>query len=92
MPDDNDTKATYYVMSPEYETVLPILDDGTGPSEIARDVVKVQAKTKAEAKRSGYAQLKTQRWFRKHYEHDKHPYAYLTVECSPDLSEEDEHA
>lgn len=71
---------TYFVMTPEYETKFPILEDGSGPSEWGRDVVQVQASTKAEARRLGYRQLKTQHWFQWNYERDKHPYAYLTVE------------
>lgn len=71
---------TYYVMTPEYGEVVPILDDGTGPIEWGRDVEEVKATTKREAKQLGYQELKRQHWFRDHYDHDKHPYAYLTVE------------
>ena len=74
----------WLVMSPEYDTVLPILEDGSGPIETGRDVAEVEASTKAAARRLGYAKLKGEPWFRKYFERDKHPYAYLTVENLPD--------
>lgn len=39
----------WYVVTPEYERVDPILDDGTGPIETMADVVEVEAETKREA-------------------------------------------
>lgn len=40
----------WLVASPEYGTVIPIMDDGTGPMEYQSDVVNVQAATPHEAK------------------------------------------
>lgn len=39
----------YYVISPEYGTKIPILDDGSGPIEYGCDFVEVEARTKREA-------------------------------------------
>ncbi len=36
-------------MTPEVETVVPILDDGTGPTEVGADVVEVEAETARDA-------------------------------------------
>lgn len=41
---------TYWVISPEYGTVIPILDDGTGPTEYACDVIKVDAPSRRAAR------------------------------------------
>ncbi len=39
----------WFVVSPEYGTVIPILDYGQGPMEYGRDVVRVEAVTKTDA-------------------------------------------
>lgn len=39
----------YAVSTPQYESVEPILDDGTGPIEVGCDIVCVEANTKREA-------------------------------------------
>lgn len=39
----------YVVIGPEYGTVEPILDDGTGPMEYGCDVVEVEAETRRAA-------------------------------------------
>ena len=36
----------WYVLSPEYSEVIPVLDDGTGPMEYCRDVIEIEADTK----------------------------------------------
>ena len=68
------------VMSPEYADVVPTLDDGTGPEEWGRDYVEVEAQTKREAVRLGYQLLKSQPWFKRWWDRDRHPYAYITAE------------
>ena len=40
----------YLVIIPAYETVIPILDDGTGPSEWGSDVLEVEALNASQAK------------------------------------------
>ena len=39
----------WYVVTPEYETKVPILDDGSGPVEYGCDVVEVEAETRRDA-------------------------------------------
>ncbi len=40
----------YLVYTPEYGTVIPILDDGTGPMEYGCDVLHVRARNRRAAK------------------------------------------
>ena len=40
----------YMVVTPPYGTLIPILDDGTGPTEYGSDVLYVEARTVKEAK------------------------------------------
>jgi hypothetical protein len=39
----------YYVVTPQYDSVVPILDDGSGPTESGCDVIEVEAPTKRAA-------------------------------------------
>jgi hypothetical protein len=39
----------WLVITPEVETVVPILDDGSGPTEIGADVIEVEAETRRDA-------------------------------------------
>lgn len=39
----------WYVITPEYSEVVPVLDWGQGPIEYGRDVIEIEAKTKREA-------------------------------------------
>ena len=39
----------WLIISPQYGTVVPVLDDGTGPMEYGSDGVIVEARTKREA-------------------------------------------
>ena len=74
----------FLVMNPLTETVIPILDDGTGPSEWGRDIVEVSATSKKEAKRLGYHALKQtyegRRWINDCRGDNKNPFSELTVE------------
>lgn len=47
----------WYVISPEYGEVVPVLDYGQGPIEYGRDVIEVQARTKKEAISAGVAMM-----------------------------------
>ena len=39
----------WLVVTPEYDTVIPILDDGTGPLEPGADVIEIEAETARDA-------------------------------------------
>ena len=56
----------YYVVTPEYEQVVPILDDGTGPVELVSDVAYVEARTQREALVVGLRELRRDgsKWLR----------------------------
>ena len=73
----------YYVCSPEYGTVEPILDDGTGPIEYGRETVEVMAANKHEARIWGLRLLRasTSRdaWI-KRYEPSENPFTGMIVE------------
>lgn len=47
------------VVTPEYGTVIPILDDGTGPIEYGADYVCVEADTKRQALVAGVRKLRS---------------------------------
>ena len=77
------TLKPWYVISPEYGTVIPILDDGTGPTEYGCDVVEVEAETKRDALAMGVklmlADLSCQ-WVKDCRLDDRNPYAGMKVE------------
>lgn len=39
----------YLVITPEYDEVMPVLDDGSGPVETGRDVIEIDAETSRDA-------------------------------------------
>lgn len=39
----------WLVVTPEYGTVIPILDDGTGPTEYGADVIEIETSTARDA-------------------------------------------
>jgi len=39
----------WYVVTPTYDTVVPILDDGTGPIETGADCIEIEATTGRDA-------------------------------------------
>ena len=39
----------YYVITPVYDVVVPVLDYGQGPVESGRDVIEIEAKTRRDA-------------------------------------------
>lgn len=39
----------WYVVTPEYGVVVPVLDFGQGPIEYGRDVIEVEAETRRDA-------------------------------------------
>ena len=78
----------WYVVTPEYGQVIPILDDGTGPLEYGADVVEVEASTRRDAIAFGVRMM-----LRGHYRefkwcHDQRdsglsPYAGVMAEPAP---------
>lgn len=72
----------YLVISPEYGEVIPILDDGTGPTEYGHDVVYAFARNARRAK------VLALRWFRRQYAgkwrhnwiEDGNPFTGMTVD------------
>ncbi len=56
----------YYVVTPEYEQVVHILDDGIGPVESVSDVAYVEAKNQREALVTGLRELRRDgsKWLR----------------------------
>lgn len=68
----------WLVSSPEYGEIVPILDDGTGPTEYGCDVVHVEAFNKQDALYLGVLLLKQQG--AKYLDHAENPYAGVRVE------------
>lgn len=80
-PDEPPLSKKFLVITPEYGTVIPILDDGTGPMEYGCDVLHVRARNRRAAK-----VLAVRAWRRKgRYSlwvnrNDGNPYVGLKVE------------
>ncbi len=85
------TLKPWYVVSPEYGTVIPICDDGTGPLEYEADCVRVDAETKRDALLLGVKLMRadpTCAWVRD----AENPYAGMTVEpaeCEHGVADKD---
>ncbi len=52
----------WYVVTPEYGTVIPVLDDGTGPYEYQADVIEVEAENKRDAIAFGVKLMLKGKW------------------------------
>lgn len=48
----------WYVFTPEHESIVPLLDDGSGPIEYGSEVVEVEAPTMKEALILGLRELR----------------------------------
>lgn len=78
----------YLVYTPEYPTVVPILDDGSGPTEWGADVLYVRATSRQRAKvlavrawtRSSYR--RGAHWVRDARGDSRNPFAGLKVEAA----------
>ena len=72
----------YYVITPEYGTTDPILDDGTGPYEYGCDVVEVEAPNTRVAKVLGVRELRRTKshWMRDQDGDGHSPFTGLKVE------------
>ena len=70
----------YYVVTPQYGTTIPILDDGTGPEEYGADVIEVEAPNKRAAVTEGVKRMlagsrKEFRWCRDQRSDGVNPFA-----------------
>lgn len=63
----------YWVTSPEYGVLIPILDDGSGPIEYGCDVEEVWAPNKRDAIKIAVKKWRTERgwWSNRNYVHDR---------------------
>ena len=84
----------YLVISPTYDVVIPILDDGSGPTEPVADVVEVEAGNKRDALLFGVRLMRKQQDSYINQDPDNCPFTRLQVEpvCDDELCElEDAH-
>jgi len=68
----------WLVASPEYSSVIPVLDDGSGPLEWGADVVFIEAETRHDALLLGVALMKRQG--AKYLDDCENPYTGVLVE------------
>ena len=70
----------WYVVTPEYAKVVPILDDGGGPTEYGCDYVEVRAETKRKALVAAVRQFRAvpNGWLQWH--HEGNPFTGLKAE------------
>ena len=75
----------WWVVSPEYGTVVPVCDDGTGPMEYGCDAVEVEADTKRDALLLGVQELlkRDDSWPSVNRQDGQPPWAGMRVEPSP---------
>lgn len=77
----------WLVITPEYESVVPLLEDGSGPTEIACNVVEVKAATRREALIKGVRELRKRKdgWMAEQKSNNANPFtglkAYLADEA-----------
>ena len=69
----------WYVITPEYGTVVPVLDWGQGPIEYNCDVIEIQARTKRDALLLGVKEMRRLQyeWFD---DPSENPYTGVRVE------------
>lgn len=84
----------YLVVSPQYEVTIPILDDGTGPTEYCSDAVLVNAKSKREAIKLAVKSPEFRQWVKDAREAECNPFigikAYDYDQTKEHLTEEEE--
>lgn len=80
----------WFVVTPEYGEVVPILDYGQGPMEYGADVIEVEAATKRDAIIAGVALMRSRpgqfHYFRDHCEGN--PFAGVTAWSADDEGRE----
>ena len=74
-----ETERPYLVISPEMSETIPILDDGSGPTEYFRCAIDVRAKNKREAKIKAIKHHAMQEWVVTARKDDQNPFVGLTV-------------
>ena len=79
----------YLVASREYETINPVLEDGSGPSEWGRDELYVDARTKREAKVLALREFRKQHVRFLHYYSDESPFTGMLVLASDEQEKEE---
>ena len=52
----------WYVVTPEYGTVIPVLDTGEGPMEYGADVIEIEADTARDAVALGVKVMLENKW------------------------------
>lgn len=79
----------YYVVTPEYGDVVPVLDYGQGPIEYGRDVIEIEARNERDAIALGVREMLRQptdrfgnpyRYCRDARKHGENPYVGVFVE------------
>jgi hypothetical protein len=71
----------YYVVTPEYGEVVPVLDYGQGPTEYGCDVIEVEAPTKRAAVIAGVKAMRAKpREYRYFGQCDGNPFAGVRAE------------
>ena len=78
----------YYVVGPEYGTVVPVLDFGEGPTEYGCDVVAVEAPDSQTAKAIGIRLMRQDPSSYLSRYNDENPFSGLRVEEVPDDDED----
>lgn len=83
--------ARWFVITPEYGEVDPILDDGTGPIEYGCDVVVIETERPRDAKALGVKYMLQKfhkfKWCKTQREDGCSPYAGVKVEPAGDNDE-----
>ena len=79
----------WYVVSPEYEEVVPILDDGTGPTEYGCDCVEVEANSKREAIIKGLSAMRIDRTCHHPQYADGNPFTGMKAYLKDETAERD---
>ena len=76
----------WLVLTPEYGEVIPITDEGQGPTEYQRDGIEIEAATKRDAILCGVRLMRARprdyHWFR---HCDGNAYVGITAEIVPDM-------
>lgn len=84
------TAQTYMVYSPEMRHTVPIMDDGSGPSEYGCCVAMVEATSRREAISKAIHDPEMSPWVQEQRESDRCPFAGLRAEPYPHKDEDDD--
>ena len=87
----------YLVITPPYDILIPILDDGTGPVESHCDVLEIEAINPREAKINAVREWRRMqhnghwrdaRWIRDQQSNNANPFSGLKVEDLDELGQD----